>query len=326
MTLGIQFLGWENLLSSPVWTVGLVLVIAMILAALQEQILHSKKFRHPKVERPPPLVSLSKGYVKSYSRTYEFQEQVGIGDLCDVFFAQTYEEDFLVKYARAAGGETLLGKEFSVLEQLHRQAAGQVYQQYFPQPVESFLVVGRQVNTFVWQDGLYSAEQILARHPGGLDGRHLGWMFNRILEALGFVHQQGWIHGAVLPPHLLFQAEDHGLQLAGWIHAEKANTALKVVPERFKNWYPPECRKKHPATLSVDLYLAAKSLIYLAGGDPVLETFPDRIPRKLRQFVKGCLLESPRMRSQDAWKVRQEFGELLEGLYGPPAFHPLVMS
>ncbi|MCA9070766.1 MAG: hypothetical protein KDA84_17670, partial [Planctomycetaceae bacterium] len=136
----------------------------------------------------------------------------------------------------------------------------------------------------------------------------------------------GWVHGAVLPPHLLFHAENHGLQLVGWIHAEKKDTALKVAPQRFKEWYPPECQKKHPTTPSVDIYLAAKSLIYLAGGDPVANQMPSQIPAKLQQFVKGCLLESPRMRSQDAWKVRQEFGDLLEGLYGPPAFHDLDMS
>jgi serine/threonine protein kinase len=193
-------------------------------------------------------------------------------------------------------------------------------------PVETFSAAGGSVIVLEYREGFYTAEQIWDRHHRGLDGRHLGWMFNRILEALGFVHQQGYLHGAVLPPHLLFHAEDHGLLLAGWIHAEKANTSLKVVPDRYRDWYPPECKKKHPATPSVDIYLAAKSLIYLAGGDPVANTFPDHIPAPMQRFLKSCLLESPRMRSQDAWNLRQEFGQVLERLYGPPAFHVLDMS
>jgi serine/threonine protein kinase len=192
--------------------------------------------------------------------------------------------------------------------------------------VESFSNDSRQINAFKWREGLCSGEQVRDRHHRGLDGRHLGWMFNRMLEALGFVHRQGFVHGAVLPPHVLFHAESHGMLLIGWIHAEKANTALKIAPERFRDWYPPECRKKHPATPSVDIYLAAKTVIYLAGGDPVLNRFPDHVPPAIERFVKSCLLESPSMRCQDAWEVRHDFGQVLEGLYGPPAFHPLELS
>lgn len=320
-------LGSDNLLNNNTWTLGCVLLIAVILATLIERLTGRRNTASPRKEKPTEESSLPNGeYVMSPKRLYELREPVGSGDLCQVHRAESEGNHYLLKMSFGSDGRELLAKEFSILEQLQRKAGTQVYGEYFPKPVESFSAKGRNISAFEWHDGLFTAEQILDRHHRGLDGRHLGWMFNRVLEALGFVHQQGWIHGAVVPPHLLFHAENHGLQLVGWIHAEKENTALRVAPERFKDWYPPECQKKHPATPSVDIYLAARSLIYLAGGDPVGNWMPAHIPAKLTQFVKGCLLESPRMRSQDAWKVRQEFGELLEGLYGPPAFHSLDMS
>jgi len=76
----------------------------------------------------------------------------------------------------------------------------------------------------------------------------------------------------------------------------------------------------------VDIYLAAKSLVYLSGGNPLCNTIPERIPADIRRFVRGCLLESPDMRPQDAWELHDEFSRLLEEVYGPPRYHRLVMS
>jgi hypothetical protein len=46
----------------------------------------------------------------------------------------------------------------------------------------------------------------------------------------------------------------------------------------------------------------------------------------MRQFVRGCLLDSVRMRPDDAWKLQDEFDELLRKVYGPPRFHDLNMN
>ncbi len=306
------------------WTILTLLVMATVLAMFQEHL--RRRFWKPNPGPPKNSEVLSVSEIVSPRRTYEMIEPIGSGDLCEVHRAKSGEAEYVLKITDVRSGKRLMANEFSLLQHLEKQSSEKVYRQYFPQPVELFPHKRGLVNVSTWREGFYSAEQILDRHHRGLDGRHLGWMFNRVLEALGFVHEQGYVHGAVLPPHLLFHPENHGLLVVGWIHAEKANTSLKLVPERFKDWYPPECKKKHPATPSVDIYLAAKSLIYLAGGDPVLNLMPEHVPPAIERFVKGCLLESPTMRSQSAWNVRQEFGAILEGLYGPPAFHPLDMS
>ncbi len=320
----LECLAADNVWESGAWTLGSLIVMAWLLATIQDYIprLWKKEIVADETVSPQKQVDQIVKHIASPRRTYEVSPSFASGDLCDVHKATSGNAEYLLKITRVPNGGQLLAKEFSLLELLQKQSGEEVYGEYFPEPAESFSHKKQHINAYTWRDGYYTAERILDRHHRGLDGKHLGWMFNRILEALGFVHQQGWIHGAILPPHLLFHAENHGLLLAGWIHAEKANTQLKVVPERFKDWYPPECRKKHPATPSVDIYLAAKSLIYLAGGDPVLNILPEHIPPKMARFIKGCLLESPAMRSNSAWEVRGEFGHILEALLRPSHISP----
>jgi len=237
--------------------------------------------------------------------------RLGSGDLCELQVAVRDQDRVVLKTPKVAGLDHLLDHEIAVLRDLRERAGETVYAKYLPEPVESLLRDGRRTNVFRWRDDYRSAEEILQRYPSGLDGRHLGWMFNRTLELLGFVHRAGWVHGAVLPPHLLFHADDHGLRLIDWIHAARIGEPLKIIPDRYADWYP-----------SGDVALAAKSMIYLAGGDPVRNVMPKAVPPELRRFLEACLLDAP----QDAWQLRVEFARVLEGLYGPPTFVPLVMT
>jgi hypothetical protein len=46
----------------------------------------------------------------------------------------------------------------------------------------------------------------------------------------------------------------------------------------------------------------------------------------MQRFLRSNLLEGPTMRPKDAWKLMEEFGELLRQLYGPPKFVELTMT
>jgi hypothetical protein len=266
--------------------------------------------------------------LKSPQRTYVLERKIAAGDLCDVHQAISNGEPHVVKIPRVDGGAALamMEKEWRALDQFAGPGADEHYALYFPQPVESFLESGgrRRVNVLRWEDGFYTAGEIAVRYPAGLDGRHLAWMFKRILAALGYVHRQGSIHGAVLPPHLLFHAENHGLHLGGWIHSVPAGRPLALVPAAFKEWYPLEAKwSAGPAT---DIYLAAKSMLYLAGGDTSSPSAPEHVPQPMRLFFESCLLESARMRPADAWELHDQLDDLLFQLYGPPQYVRLDMT
>jgi hypothetical protein len=270
--------------------------------------------------------------VRGRRRTYVLLRPLAAGDAADVHLAtaaydpETSPEPFyLLKASRISDGDALLHNERRALAVLRGAAADTTYRKYLPALDESFSTSTGRVNVFLHEPGFYTLEQVHERHAA-LDGRHLAWIFKRLLTVLGFAHRQGIVHGAALPCHVTLHAENHGLQLIGWGQCVALGQALQVVPTRYRDWYPPEVLKKRPASAATDLFLAARCMVYLAGGDPLRDRIPDTIPAPVRQFLKGCLLPGPHMRPDDAWAVLDEFDELLAQLYGPPQFHPLIMT
>lgn len=265
--------------------------------------------------------------LKSSKCEYELGRKIAVGDIADVQFGRAEKvRARIMKIARTPGVSNLMAKEYEILSQLQENSAGANYWEYFPKPIETFSHEKRRVNVMDYVDlrQRFIAGQIREKHPE-LDGRHLVWMFKRMLVALGYAHRQGWVHGAVLPPHLLFNVENHGLQLLDWTLAVKIGQPLKVISSAWKMFYPQEVMKKKSVSPGTDIYMAATSLCWLAGGKPETGTFPSMIPGKVRMFLKSCFLESPSMRPQDAWKLHDEFDDMARSLYGRPKFCRLEM-
>jgi hypothetical protein len=264
--------------------------------------------------------------IVSPKRTYTLLRPLAVGDVADVHLASAAESHYILKVSRIPGGDLLLGNERHSLARLLTRAGDTTYRKYLPTLAESFPVKDRapqRVNVFLYEPRFYTLEEIHDRHPI-LDGRHLAWVFKRLLTVLGFSHAQGIVHGAVLPCHALVHAGNHGLQLVGWGQSVEAGRRITTIPTRYQDWYPPEVLKKQPASPATDVFLAARCLIYLAGGDPVADRMPDTVPAPVQRFVKSCLLEGTRMRPA-AWQLLEEFDEQLPRLYGPPKFHELTM-
>lgn len=270
-----------------------------------------------------PLVVL-----QTKSRAYTLFELLGIGDVSDVHLATCGEDDFIVKASRIPGADKLLVHEHFVLKELIEAAQGTTYKFYLPQPVETVRArdtILKQINVFTHEPGGFTLEQVHNRFPDGLDGRHLAWIFKRLLTILGFTHRQAWIHNAVLPTHVLIFPGTHGVQLLDWKFANQSQP-LVSISAKFRDWYPPEVLGKQPTGPGTDLYLAAKCMIYLAGGNAASGVIPDTIPQEMRGYFRSCVLEAINMRPRDAWGFMDEFTEMLLDLYGKPKFQHLVMT
>jgi serine/threonine protein kinase len=257
------------------------------------------------------------------------------GDAADIHLATTGDESdtatkplYLLKVACVPESNAHLDIERKTLSRLLRVAGTSTYRNYLPPLVESFATKGRssqRINVFRWEPGFCTLEQVHEHHPA-LDGRHLAWIFKRLLTVLGFVHRQNLLHGAVLPCHALIHAAGHGLQLVGWGGSVAVGQCIRNIPARYQDWYPPEVQHQRPASPATDLFLAARCLIYLAGGDPVTNRMPEAVPLPMQRFLKTCLLDSAAMRPDDAWALMEDFDDLLYTLYGPPKFHELTLT
>jgi hypothetical protein len=273
--------------------------------------------------------------IKSPKREYTLGVRLGVGDIADVYAAVGDSKEYVVKVSRIVGGDRMLETEQKTLAAIISQAVSSHYDRYFPTPCESFPVndtMQKRVNVFLHEPGFYTLEQVHAQHPE-LDGRHLGWIFKRLLTALGFAHLCGFVHGAICPSHVLIKGDrgmseedrgGHGLQLIGWGQSVKKGANITRGSAKYLSWYPHEVKNKQPALASTDIYMAARCILYLASGDAENRN-PRSVPAEIQRFLRSCLLEGSTMRPDDAWNLLKEFDEVLRGIYGPPTYHNLVM-
>jgi hypothetical protein len=282
---------------------------------------------HPNAPEATPV------RIQGPRRVYTLQHLVAVGDVAEVHLAtvadDTSQTPYLLKISRVPEGPAHLDIERRRLTKLLAAAGETTYRNYLPALCESLVPMNdrpaRWFNAFRFETGFYSLEQVHEQHPA-LDGRHLAWIFKRLLTVLGFCQRQNIIHGAVLPCHAMLHAAGHGLQLVGWGQSVRAGERLRSVPARFRDWYPPEVQHGRCARPATDLFLAARCVVYLAGGDPVTNRMPEAVPLPMQRFLDSCLLESARMRPDDAWGLLDDFDELLFALYGPPKFLELTMT
>lgn len=257
--------------------------------------------------------------IKGKRHEYGLGALLASGDAADVYHGTAEGHDYLLKASRVPDADALLLAEAESLATIHAKAADSSYRLYFPLLVETMPIrdkFPKRINTFVYDDGFYTLANVLDRHKQ-LDGRHLAWIFKRLLTAIGFAHRVGVVHGAVLPEHILISPADHGLRLIGWGQSVKSGQSVRVISAKHRGMYPAEVLAKKPATAETDIYMAAKCAAHLAGAG---------IPKQIATFLQSCLLEGQKMRPGDAWDLLEEFDELLRQLYGPPKFHVLSMT
>jgi hypothetical protein len=260
--------------------------------------------------------------LKSPKRSYLLTMRLSEGDIADVFLATSGGNTYVVKVSRVIEGAKMVESEAKIIASLLKETSTTHFDHYFPTLCEHFAMrdrITKHVNVYVHEGGFYTLEEVHRRHPM-LDGRHLAWIFNRLLTAIGAAHLCGWLHGAVCPPHVLVQAENHGMKLVGWGQGVRIGERIASGPKGYLPWYPKEVKEKQPATTSTDIYMAALCMKWLSGDDL------GGVPAEMGRFFRSCLLEGPGMRPDDAWDLLEDFDALLKRIYGRRRFHRLEMN
>jgi serine/threonine protein kinase len=242
------------------------------------------------------------------------------GDLSVLYEAVTTNDgyiaiDSIVKVAKSAKDNDLLTAEAKALKALH--ATGSKWDRAIPILLDTFMHSEgrRRSNAIVAYPEFYTLTQVRKAYPDGVPALHAAWIWRRLLMALGYAHDEGYIHGAVVPAHVMIEPKNHALILVDWCYSvvidAQSKTSIKAVVPMADKFYAPEVWAKQPATPATDLYMAARCLRYLANI-----TFP----RPLRAYFSGICLEKPSMRPQNAWLLLEEFDELLKAMGKP--FYP----
>ncbi|GAA5189869.1 hypothetical protein GCM10023322_43580 [Rugosimonospora acidiphila] len=263
--------------------------------------------------------------IRSRHDEYRLTDRRYAGDLADLYDVGA---DRLLKLPRQPANNDLMGREAYALRTLALALAeNSRYLPYVPRLVDSFRLedtatgARRLVNVVSAAPGLHSLAEVRRAYPDGVDPRDVAWMWRRLLVALGFAHRAGFVHGAVLPDHVLIEPTGHGLVLIDWCYSADLDTGMggdripAMVPQ-YAAWYPAEVSGRQDPGPGTDLAMASRCMTWLMG---------ERAPQPLRRFAAGCQLDPMSHRPNDAWRLLAELDELLERLFGPRRFRPFTL-
>jgi hypothetical protein len=275
-------------------------------------------------------------------QTFRVLGRLAVGSVSAVYrclyFEGPHEVEAVLKVARVSGSNALILNEGRMLGRLHAADPGNRFTPFLPYVRATFGIGDdgrnppRQANVVCVHpsirspaDELYTLPEVRAAYPAGLDVRHVAWIWRRVLTALGFAHATGIVHGAVLPPHLLVEPREHKVVLIDWCCA----TDVGRVPPRpiaggYLDWYRRESAGHDAAISAIDIALAARSMIWLAGGDPARAELPAAVDPALRRYFARCVGFTAAARP-DAGRLLTDFDALIEAMWGPRRFAPLAL-
>lgn len=232
------------------------------------------------------------------------------GSICDVYKC---EGDIVLKKVRSKKDNDLIENEISILKFLEKHK-DPYYSQYLPMLIAEYKLRITKEKVLTMPD--YGDEFIslveLRDQYNSIDPRHIVWIFKRLLTVLGFVHNLGVTHGAVLPEHALIRKRDHALILIDWSYAVKGSDRVKAIDPNRKGFYPNEIINKDLTGGYTDIHMAAQTAMWLQGNG--------KLPDAMHRFFASCSITNKAYRPTDAWELIEDLNDVSYGLYGKPKF------
>ena len=272
-------------------------------------------------------VSTEPVHITTKRNAYELGSILFTGSISDIFKGQHEEagigKEILIKVARSYKNNDFISNESTVLKKLGKESHHGL-EELIPKCIDSFIISDtatrtiRRANVFDYKPDLVNLAYVIKKYPGGIDPKDMAWMFKRILVAIWVAHEQGIVHGAVLPQHILLNLVNHGILLIDWSFSAKiSETYIKAIDSTCKDFYPLSVFDKEVATPEVDIYMAAVTIIKLLGGDSKTKIIPNSVPKEIRSILRACILEHSGF---TAMEIHEEFNQTIKKLFGPPKF------
>ena len=261
------------------------------------------------------------------SKTIEELEPLARGDIADLYTGRLDGKKVVLKIASDAGDSDLIKNEATVLRKLAEAPDADHFMKYLPKLIDSIKLDGKQANIFEFVEGSHTLSKVLSLYPDGIEGRHIAWIWRRLLEVSIWAHLNGQLHMAIIPSNILILPANHGIKLLDWCYSvPMASTAKAIVPEH-EEFFPPEARLKKIARGGFDLYMIAKCVRNMIEGTEGAKKvgWSSKAPSRFTGIVAACLIPNPDMRYHLAQEVYDDLKKNVEKLYGPPKFIPFEL-
>lgn len=253
--------------------------------------------------------------------TYILIKKIMEGDLAEIYTCREEKgsKTKILKLSKDKSVNLLLKNEAKNLLTISQHDGKQkkLIQNHIQKFENSFEINGRQGNFLELNEGFFSLEQVIEAYPNGISPKNMAWMFRRMLAALIGIHESGHVHGAVTPAHFMINPADHNGRLIDFCYCLKPGEMIKNICPKYKTLYPPEVFEKRPVGPETDIFMAAKTIELLSEESTW--------PRSIKYFLKSLSIGNQMRRPKNSVDIYQEFGNLLEDLWGPPKWVDFVM-
>jgi serine/threonine protein kinase len=274
------------------------------------------------------------------STTYRVLDRIAVGSIANVyrckFAGKSGEVEGCLKIARDARTNSLIKNEATILRRLHDRDDDHKFGAFMPSIVESLAYVdepgspAREANVLRLHpairviDEVYTLEEVPASRKTPVTDQDMAWIWRRLLNILGYIHTQGFVHGAVVPAHVLIEPRDHKLCLIDYCAASAISNAapLALMAGVYRNWYRRQDAIHQPPWRGLDIAFGARCMILLLGGDPLGGKCPATTEPAIERHLQRCLAAGE---SADAWRLLDDFDSLIGRLWGPREFRPFEL-
>ena len=255
--------------------------------------------------------------------TYNIEGEYWSGERCALHRARFAvlggTASALVKLANTSDDNLLISNEIRILDNLHATVGGKELGQWRFLPfVYGRFSAGKRLGTVErFFDGITLVDiRNNALHRSGLDQRHMVWVLDRVLNLLGYVHQQGVIHGRISPSRILIRPSNHNAIVTGWSRAVyQPATTGEVIVSSHDVFTAPEVVQGGGLGPWTDVYSLGKTMIWLLGGDPHTNAMPVEVEVKIQRFLLNMVRQNPRARPRDAWQLYRAQNALKDSLW-----------
>lgn len=150
---------------------------------------------------------------------------------------------------------------------------------------------GRLVLVMSYIPGL-TLEKVIQK-IGAVPAIHVGWMIERILNALKYIHYQGVIHGDIKPQNIIIQNETHMISIVDF-GLSLINPTAKSDSKGYTLYFaPPEQMAGKVLLPESDFYSLGLTMIYALSGDVEAvkrRSVPEDTPDELCDFIKRLIV------------------------------------
>jgi len=250
--------------------------------------------------------------ITSKKKTYNIVTSFSTANLCNVYATDSGE---VLKVARTHKDNDLLKREAEVFKKFN-DIETDIIQRTTPKLIETFEVRSLKkekirVNVTNNFESYIPLSQVKEAYPDGIHGRHIIWIWKRILMTLGFAHKINVIHGCLNLDNIIIDPKDHSVAIVDWCYSVDSGENLVLIDSKYKGYYTKEVFDKKPVDSDLDIYMSAKCIEDLIGPD---------CPTILKNLIKSALIPNKSMRYSDSWDLYNHVSDTAKKVYGEPKF------